>query len=869
MKRLLFIIFIISAFARLSAVPAYPFPVVYMQPNGVEITLIMKGDEFVRFAQTLDGFTLLRNDEGYFCYAQKNAQGDIEPSEFYAEEIPKRSAAAEALLAQTPKELRFSSSQMAIYQQIRDMVQYETEVGRVFAAGERKLLTILMQYPDKPMVKTQEEFNFLFNQINYVQNGFRGSVKDYFLEISYNTVEITTTVVGPFTAINNHAYYAERGAALAREGVQKAYAAGVNFSEFAVGNIVPGFYMIYAGHGAEAGATNSIWAHASQINPSITYNGVTISKYACSPELRDNFGRNITNIGVICHELGHNPFGNPDYYDTNYATGGQYDGTGRWDLQAGGSWNDGGRTPAAPNPRWKWQTFSTEFNLLETPQTVTVPASRIYKNAYFRINTQTPNEYFVIENITKGGYNFAVPGTDLVIYRCAANMAGMNTTSPQKFYPVAANAPVALPASGSNAQADYGTINSGFCPWPGALGKTEFSDTTKPAMVSWANVPSGKPITNITKHGDYITFDFMGGGEKNNFHVFLPSYYGCVITPQPLAISPVNKGGDYAFVVEKRHSHNNSVLRVTANNIELTPISNTYTILNIQEDQIVRIEGLVIDTVQVFASADENGKITPSGTIKVNYGGLQTFQIAPDIGYSVDKVLVDEVNVGSNKNYTLSNIIKFHSIHATFKLGDLYTINVSPDTLVFYSTGGSPSEELAVTISSPDVIGGIVVTAPQKFQIFHLQSGNWVQTINIQRNELPYSTYIRYVPSGDEYVTVEDLLALKSLDAYAAVHLFGHANIGIMDIGNSNLVVFPNPTTGELRITNNGLQILGVDVLDIYGRKVGAKFPSNELEGWQPQADGVVFNISHLPNGLYFIKVRTESGEVTKKIIKN
>jgi hypothetical protein len=48
----------------------------------------------------------------------------------------------------------------------------------------------------------------------------------------------------------------------------------------------------------------------------------------------------------------------------------------------------------------------------------------------------------------------------------------------------------------------------------------------------------------------------------------------------------------------------------------------------------------------------------------------------------------------------------------------------------------------------------------------------------------------------------------------------------------------------------------------------GAKFPSNSLEGWQPQADGVVLNIAHLANGIYFLKIQTEKGALTRKVVK-
>jgi hypothetical protein len=40
------------------------------------------------------------------------------------------------------------------------------------------------------------------------------------------------------------------------------------------------------------------------------------------------------------------------------------------------------------------------------------------------------------------------------------------------------------------------------------------------------------------------------------------------------------------------------------------------------------------------------------------------------------------------------------------------------------------------------------------------------------------------------------------------------------------------------------------------------------LEGWQPQADGVVLNISHLQAGIYFVKIQTEKESIIKKVIK-
>ena len=97
-----------------------------------------------------------------------------------------------------------------------------------------------------------------------------------------------------------------------------------------------------------------------------------------------------------------------------------------------------------------------------------------------------------------------------------------------------------------------------------------------------------------------------------------------------------------------------------------------------------------------------------------------------------------------------------------------------------------------------------------------------------------------------------------------------HNFTGITEpIENQNITVYPNPTNGELRIESGDIRVESVDIFDIYGKNVGFKFPSKNLEGWQPKADGVVFNFSHFPAGVYFLKIHTETGITTKKIIKN
>jgi hypothetical protein len=71
----------------------------------------------------------------------------------------------------------------------------------------------------------------------------------------------------------------------------------------------------------------------------------------------------------------------------------------------------------------------------------------------------------------------------------------------------------------------------------------------------------------------------------------------------------------------------------------------------------------------------------------------------------------------------------------------------------------------------------------------------------------------------------------------------------------NSISIHPNPTKGELRIESGDLQVEIVEILDITGRAVLISHEST-------------INISQFSTGTYFVKLKTEKGELTKKIIK-
>jgi len=506
-----------------AASPAYPNPVKVTQPDGTTVTVILKGDEFAKWAQTLDGYTLLYNSRGVYEYAVVNTDGDIVPSGVRASEQSHRTAAETALLTSTAKGLSFSRSQLDMIRSIQQIRDRENSLRTFPTTGARKLVCILMGFKDKAFTKTQADMNNLFNQVGYSANGATGSVKDFYNENSWNQFNLTVTVAGPFTAANNMSYYGGNDAsgsdsnprALVTEAVNAADAT-VNFADFDNDNdgTVDGVYVIYAGYGEEAGGgADCIWAHAWNIT-SVTKDGKTISKYSCSAELSGNSGSTICAIGVICHEFGH-VLGAPDYYDTNYSTGGQFDGTGYWDIMSAGSWNNNGITPAHHNAYTKVKVYGWATATELTSATNVSVSNAEANKSFYQINSTTSGEYWLMENRQQVGFDANIPGHGLIIYHVNSGIASattsnnINATYPQKMYPVCASATTNPGTTAST----YGTINGGGCSFPGTSSKTSFTDATTPNMKSWAGTNTAKPISSIVENTSTktITFSFMGG----------------------------------------------------------------------------------------------------------------------------------------------------------------------------------------------------------------------------------------------------------------------------------------------------------------------------------------------------------------------
>ena len=191
------------------------------------------------------------------------------------------------------------------------------------------------------------------NQENYAGTG---SFRDYYLEQSFGQLDIENTVT-PWVKLNGaKRYYGSEGAVAMITEALRMIEDQIDLREFDNDGdgVLDGLTVIHQGTGQEmTGSSSDIWSHSSEII-GLTIDSIAVKRYTIQPEQQRE--EKITNIGVVCHEFGHN-LGAPDFYDTDYGqSGGTYGGTGVWDIMGGGAWNgDNGSQPAAFNMWQKWQ----------------------------------------------------------------------------------------------------------------------------------------------------------------------------------------------------------------------------------------------------------------------------------------------------------------------------------------------------------------------------------------------------------------------------------------------------------------------------------------------------------------------------------
>ena len=400
--------------------------------------------------------------------------------------------------------------------------------------GTKRYPVLLIDFSDRTWNIGRTKFDSLL----FVPGGLAtGSLVDYYRQVSYGKDTVSGNCYGWFHSGNTQAYYGDssyglkgafprNAAGLVMQALQLADAT-VDFTQFSrTGGKLELLIVVHAGPGAEGkpDSTNWIWSHNAALSgwgipqANRTFDGVVIDQYTMQPEisaLDTTYRTKQIEIGVFAHELGH-ALGLPDLYDVD----GSSEGVGRYCLMGAGSWGVDyyNSTPHRPAHLSPW---AKKFLGWITPQTVSNDTANLKlvpvqtSGQVLRLNTPASNEYFLIENRQKVGFDSLLDGQGLLIWHIDETVIGSGLPNNQVNINEAHKGVDLEQAKGSQSldfpanPQNWANRNRGdykdFYPYST---NNAFADYTTPNSKNYSGAVSGVAVTNIAPGlGDTMVCD--------------------------------------------------------------------------------------------------------------------------------------------------------------------------------------------------------------------------------------------------------------------------------------------------------------------------------------------------------------------------
>lgn len=526
MKKLYLMLSMLFAFgAAANAVPAKKLQKVITLTNGTQVSVELRGDEYLSWWEGTDG-------TAYRATADENV---FEAFDLEAQKPAAAARRARAEQGRVARLARVKNSLKGADDKMRglggDHITYK---------GVKKGLVVLVDFKNKKFADGHD-LEYYKNVINGKdfsdeEEGYVGSVRDYFLAQSNGQFELDFDVVGPVTMSKNYGYYGNDGAYQKDEKVYEMIKEAcdgiqdkVNLKDYdwdGDGEADQVFFL-YAGLGqASGGSPGTIWPHESELRywpcGVLSYSTGKINTYACANELQpetQGSSRYISaGIGTICHEFSH-CLGFADMYDT---TGGGGYGMSVFDVMDQGSYNGNGFVPCNYTAFERIYAGWVEAIELIDPATVKdMKSVSDYGRPFIMYNYKNTNEYFLMENRQNTGWDKGLYGSNglLIVHvnyvpsRWANNSVNSSAEKIQCC--------TVVNADGSRENTQY-SLQGDLYPYEvkGVTMNDEFTDESEPAAKLYTknsdnSYALGIPITNIKRSKGSVSF-LVCGGDANN-----------------------------------------------------------------------------------------------------------------------------------------------------------------------------------------------------------------------------------------------------------------------------------------------------------------------------------------------------------------
>lgn len=517
-----------------------------IQPNGEEIACFVSGDQFYHRLHDRAGFTIVQNPlTGYFVYAEGN-NANIRPSSYIVNQVDP------IQMGLTPG-LMLSSD---IYHERR--TNFENQISRdgrdAPTSGNIEQINVFIKFADDPdFPNPRSYYDAVFNLED------EPSLKNYYREVSYNTLEVNThQYPGTFTDANtayiddhDRGYYRpysdanptgyqtdaqrnEREHTLLKnaiEAIATQVSPDLEIDANDDGYVDAVSFVIY---GEPDGWAELLWPHRWALYSEDVYiHGVRVWDYLFMLSESWYF-----NVGVLCHEFFH-VLGAPDLY--HYEDTGAPSAVGGWDIMESTS-----QPPQYMSAFMKYKYGDWLENIPEITESGQYSLNPLQsrENSIYKIaSPNSDTEYFVVEYRKKEGiYDVNTPGSrsGLVVYRINTEAGNGNAGGPpDEIY-------VYRPGGTLSANGNFNNA-----PYSSDYNHTAINDGTNPSGFLYNNgqgAPGGLNIYDVGEAGETITFS-VGLGIPHL--VATPEIFNPTISPNQTALEifTVTNEGDEGSVV--------------------------------------------------------------------------------------------------------------------------------------------------------------------------------------------------------------------------------------------------------------------------------------------------------------------------------
>ena len=457
----------------------------FTQPDGSVITVKGTGNQYRAQFQTLQGQPVVWDSAGFLVVAPASGAANLAAPDTLP---PGPDSAIETIQSrwQVRRELLNEIKAMPSSADIAPAPPARQTIGAIVG------LTLLVDFPDVPHAISQQEVEQFCNQPGYAGFGNKGSVRDYFHDVSNGLLTYTNVVAPYFTASKIRDYYTDpsqpygsRAQELIGEALTHLIASGFNLAPLSAdsGRFIYALNLFYAGPRVN-GWGQGLWPHQSSLSNTIKLaDGRTFADYQIT-----NMDNRLT-LGTFCHENGHMVCDFPDLY--RYAGTGS--GTGYYCLMCYGGSGGGGTNPAQVSAYLKNEAGWGTATPMRAGSTLSLPAS----GNQFAIFNRSAQEYFIIENRQSSGRDSTLPSNGLAIWYIDERASN---TDPALGYECEL-----LQADGRSDLQAGANIGDGtdFFSSPQ---HTVFAADTTPSSNWRGGLPSGLKIDQISASGAVMTF---------------------------------------------------------------------------------------------------------------------------------------------------------------------------------------------------------------------------------------------------------------------------------------------------------------------------------------------------------------------------